>query len=171
VATIRKFQLNDLPLVLQIERAAFASEGYSAGTFLAHAFRDRRSFFVAEEEEHAVVGFVLVRRGLRWLGSRRGGITSIAVAPAHRRRGLGRLLMVAALDYLRSQHMTVADLEVNAVNRAAQSLYESLGFRRCRVLPNYYGNHRDGLQMVLNLIDPNADPCPPRPFDAGRPEE
>lgn len=170
MATIRKFQLNDLPHVLQIERAAFASEGYSAGTFLAHAFRDRKSFFVAEDDDHAVVGFILIRRGLRWLGSRRGGITSIAVAPAHRRRGIGRQLMVFAIDYLKSHHATVADLEVNAANRAAQSLYESLGFRRCRVLPHYYGNDRDGLQMVLNLADPGADPCP-RPFDAGRREE
>jgi ribosomal protein S18 acetylase RimI-like enzyme len=87
------------------------------------------------------------------LGERKGGITSIAVAPVHRRQGIGRELLQFALTHLRAQHVAKADLEVNVANRAAQSLYESLGFRSCRVLPHYYGLNRDGLQMELNLTE------------------
>ena len=157
--TIRRFRASDLPHVLRVERAAFRSEGYTAATFICHAFRDRRGFFVAESEAHQVVGYVLVRLGLRWLGSRKGGITSIAVAPAFRRQGIGRQLLLHALSHLREHRAEKADLEVNVSNLAAQSLYESLGFRRCRVLPNYYGLNRDGLQMVLDLTGSPADPC------------
>ncbi len=153
---IRAFRVSDLPHVLRIERASFGTEGYSAATFLAHAFRDRRGLFVAEDESQ-VAGYVLVRLGLRWLGSRKGGITSIAVAPALRRRGIGRSLLRHAISYLREHHVDAADLEVNVTNLAAQSLYESLGFRRCRLLPHYYGPSRDGLQMVLDLAAQSAE--------------
>ncbi len=155
--TIRKYKLSDLPRVLQIERASFGAEGYSISTFLAHAFRDRNGFLVIEDDDGQVVGYVLIRLGLPWLGPRRGGITSIAVAPAHRRQGLGRALMVAALTYLQEQRAEQADLEVSVTNRAAQSLYESLGFKRAKVLPDYYGLHRDGLQMVVELGEGASD--------------
>jgi ribosomal-protein-alanine N-acetyltransferase len=166
---IRAFRVSDLPHVLRIERASFGAEGYSAATFLAHAFRDRRGLFVAESEEHEVMGYVLVRLGLRWLGSRKGGITSIAVAPALRRRGIGRRLLQHAIAYLGEHHVDAADLEVNVSNLAAQSLYESLGFRRCRLLPHYYGPSRDGLQMVLDLAAQGAE-VRPTEVGSGRPE-
>ena len=149
--TIRKFHLADLPRVMQIERACFGSEGYSGATFLAHAFRDRRGFFVAEDGGGRLLGYVLARLGLPWLGPRRGGVTSIAVAPSQRRQGIGRALMEAALAYLTEHHAEQADLEVNVTNRAAQSLYESLGFKQTKLLPHYYGANRDGLQMMLEL--------------------
>ncbi len=154
--SVRRYRLADLPRVLQIERAAFASEGYTTSTFLAHAFRDRTGFYVAEDEHHHVMGYILVRMGLPWLGARRGGITSVAVGPAFRRQGVGRALMCAALAHLRERHAEQADLEVSVTNRAAQSLYESLGFRRAKLLPDYYGLQRDGLQMVLDLREGDA---------------
>ncbi len=148
---IRRFHMADLPRVMQLERACFGTEGYSSATFLAHAFRDRKGFFIAEEEGGQLVGYVLARIGLPWLGPRKGGVTSIAVAPAQRRRGLGRALLEAALAYLKEHHAEQADLEVNVANRAAQSLYESLGFKQTKLLPHYYGANRDGLRMVLDL--------------------
>lgn len=154
--TIRRYRLSDLPRVLQVERASFGSEGYGTSTFLAHAFRDRSGFYVAEDEDHSVVGYILVRLGLPWLGPRRGGITSLAVAPAHRRKGIGRALLCAALEHLRARQAEQADLEVSVTNRAAQSLYESLGFKRAKLLPDYYGLHRDGLRMVLDMRESEA---------------
>lgn len=155
--SVRRHRLTDLPQVMRIERASFGAEGYGSSTFLAHAFRDRGGFYVAQDEQGQVVGYVLVRLGLPWLGPRRGGITSVAVAPAHRRQGVGRALMCAALAHLQQRHAERADLEVSVTNRAAQSLYESLGFKRAKLLPDYYGLNRDGLQMVLDLRTCPAD--------------
>ncbi len=155
--SIRRYRLSDLPRVMQIERASFGSDGYSSSTFLAHAFRDRNGFYVAEDGQQQVVGYILVRMGLPWVGPRRGGITSIAVAPAQRRQGIGRALLCAALDHLRQRHAEQADLEVSVTNRAAQSLYESLGFKRAKLLPDYYGLHKDGLRMVLDLRHREAE--------------
>lgn len=148
---VRKFALSDLSRIVRIERASFGREAYSLTTFIAHIFRDRKGLFVAEDSEHGVVGYVLARVGLRWLGARRGGITSIAVDPAHRRRGFGRALMAAALDYLRRSGVGEADLEVNVANRAAHSLYQAFGFVQSRLLPHYYGPGADGVRMVLDV--------------------
>ncbi len=152
MATIRRFRVSDLPRVLQIERASFGPDSYSASTFMAHVFRDRKGLFVAAEED-GVVGYALVRVGLGWIGMKRGGVTSIAVAPAYRRKGIGRALILHAIEYLREHDVDEADLEVNVTNLAAQSLYESLGFRRSRILPDYYGENRDGMKMVLDMKD------------------
>jgi ribosomal-protein-alanine N-acetyltransferase len=147
---VRKFALSDLADVVRIERASFGQEAYSVTTFLAHIFRDRKGLFVVEDEDGRPAGYVVVRLGLRWLGVRRGGITSIAVGPSQRRRGFGRALMAAALTHLKTHGVDEADLEVNVVNRAAQSLYEAFGFVQSRLLPHYYGPGGDGVRMVLD---------------------
>lgn len=148
---VRKFALSDLSHIVRIERASFGPEAYSLTTFLAHIFRDRKGIFVAEDGDARVVGYVLARVGLRWLGARRGGITSIAVDPAHRRCGIGRALMATALGYLRHCGVTEADLEVKVGNRAAQSLYQAFGFVQSRLLPHYYGPGADGVRMTLDV--------------------
>jgi [ribosomal protein S18]-alanine N-acetyltransferase len=160
---VRKSVFSDLPRVVQIERAAFAAESYSVTTFLAHVLRDRKGLLVAENNEGRIVGYALVRLGLRWLGVRRGGITSIAVDAAHRRCGFGRALLAAALAYLREHDADEADLEVRVTNRAAQSLYESFGFVPSRELPNYYGPDQPGLKMICDLRESSPAASLPNP--------
>ena len=172
---VRRFSLNDLADIVRIERASFGREAYSVTIFLAHVFRDRKGFFVAQDDDGHLIGYVLVRVGLRGLGVRRGGITSIAVAPSHRRQGYGRALMAVALEHLKRNGVENADLEVNVVNRAAQSLYQAFGFVQSRLLPDYYEPSADGLKMALDLRQAEtadrsqqvsraggrAYPCPP----------
>jgi len=148
---VRTCKLGDLPRVIHIERTCFGPDSYSVTTFLAHVFRDRRGLLVIENDEGRIVGYVLARVGLRWLGIHRGGITSIAVEPTCRRCGAGTALLSSALDYLRSSGVEEADLEVNVRNRAAQSLYQSFGFVQSRLLPDYYGPGADGLKMTLDM--------------------
>lgn len=158
---VRKFALSDLSYIVRIERASFGPEAYGLTTFLAHIFRDRKGLFVAEDSDGRIVGYVLARVGLRWLGARRGGITSIAVDPTHRRRGFGRALMAAAVEYLRRSGVGEADLEVNVANRAAHSLYQAFGFVQSRLLPHYYGSGADGVRMVLDVRRARAmEPSP-----------
>ncbi len=126
---------------------------------------------MAEDDQGVVVGYALVRMGLGWLGLKRGGITSIAVDPAHRRQGIGRALLAEALQCLRDHGVQEADLEVSVTNRAAHSLYEAFGFRRTQLLPHYYGSQGDGMRMVLSLTRSDCAAEQPRPPTSGRPEQ
>jgi len=63
-----------------------------------------------------------------WLGS----IQNVGVAPAHRGRGLGKALVIRALDGFARNGATKATLEVTAANLPAIALYDRLGFRRTR---------------------------------------
>jgi len=70
------------------------------------------------------------RLGRGWL------IANVAVHPDHRRRGIARALMRAALDMAFQRGRWVA-LQVEADNQAAVALYESLGFERFETLAQW----------------------------------
>jgi mycothiol synthase len=57
-------------------------------------------------------------------------VRMIGVDPAYRGRGLGRVVLVAALDYLTRRGIEEVELLVDSSNTPAQRLYESLGFIR-----------------------------------------
>ena len=65
-------------------------------------------------------------------------IITIAVARAHRRRGLGRFLMDAVLRDLHAVRATALFLEVDEKNAAAIALYKKLGFREVGKRAGYY---------------------------------
>ena len=58
--------------------------------------------------------------------SRRGNIVNVYTEAAHRRRGLARLLMNAALEWCRANRVDVVILHASKEGR---HLYESLGFQ------------------------------------------
>lgn len=59
----------------------------------------------------------------------RGQVAAIYVDPASSRQGIGRLLMDAALDHLRAQGFTEAELWVMAGNEIGRRFYEGYGWR------------------------------------------
>ena len=65
-------------------------------------------------------------------------VHNLAVAPGHRRAGLGRLLLRLALDYGRRRGARRAFLEVRPSNAPALALYRSFGFRTVSVRRRYY---------------------------------
>ena len=89
-------------------------------------------------------GFVLAR-----LAAGEGEILTIAVARAHRRRGLGWLLMDAVLRELHAERAEALFLEVDETNTPALALYRRLGFREVGKRPAYYGTREDGRRGAL----------------------
>lgn len=80
-------------------------------------------------------GFLIAWRGARMVGFHwvkvQGGVGEIyvlGVAPDERGTGLGRVLAVRGLEYMRSLDLGAAMLYVDADNQPARALYESLGF-------------------------------------------
>jgi len=80
-----------------------------------------------------------------------GHITTIGIAPEHRRRGLASCLMERVEDAFRHRDARLMRLEVRSNNLPAQKLYSSLGYSVTQRLPRYYSNGGDGLLMVKPL--------------------
>ncbi|MDP1830976.1 MAG: GNAT family N-acetyltransferase [Geothrix sp.] len=67
----------------------------------------------------------------------------IAVDPAHRGGGLGRILLEACQRELAEEGMLRLYLEVRASNAAAIRLYGACGWERCGLRPGYYPDGED----------------------------
>ncbi len=86
---------------------------------------------VAETETAGLAGTV----GNLWIGLEAPNaagdtawIWEIEVVPAHRGQGLGRALLTAAEEIVRSHGASAMELNVFAPNAAARRLYESTGY-------------------------------------------
>jgi ribosomal-protein-alanine N-acetyltransferase len=99
-------------------------------------FRDCVSFalfLIAEEGEERVAGYVVALEA-----ADEGEILNLAVAPAGRRRGLGRALVEEMLGALRLRGVRQVYLEVRESNASARALYASRGFTEVGRRKAYY---------------------------------
>jgi ribosomal-protein-alanine N-acetyltransferase len=80
---------------------------------------------------------------IAWIAFEHVHIQNVAVHPEHRRCGLGRVLVLQALEEGRSRGATAALLEVRRSNAAAQNLYHRLGFEETGTRRDYYSQPRE----------------------------
>lgn len=78
-------------------------------------------------------------------------LLNVAVGTAHRRRGLGRLLLEDLLAYARAQAAAKVLLEVRVGNTPAIGLYRTFRFEDLGVRKRYYDDGEDALEMMLTL--------------------
>jgi ribosomal-protein-alanine N-acetyltransferase len=79
-------------------------------------------------------------------------IGNIAVAPEHRRRGLGRQLMTEALRVAAEGGRRSAGLSVRESSTGAIRLYQSFGFKQVGISAGYYRSPpEDALLMCKEL--------------------
>lgn len=145
VATIRAATTADLPAIEAIECASFG-DPWSLKSFtdsLAHGFV-RMSVAL---EDGVVAGYAVV-----WVSGEECELANLAVDPPRRARGLGALLLDAALRQAHEEGLMVMFLEVRASNHAAQRLYASRGFHEVGRRPKYYQNpSEDALVLRRDL--------------------
>jgi len=138
----------DLPAVLEIERASHV-DPWQESFFVEELERPQALMLVARlgGERRRLVGYICV-----WLVADEVQIFNLAVDPAMRRRGVGRRLLLEALHHACRRNARIALLEVRRSNRAAQELYQSIGFRPSGLRPNYYeGVKEPAVLMELEM--------------------
>ena len=97
----------------------------------------------ASREDETIAGMVSV-----WVVLDQAHITAIATNPRERRRGVGGLLMVLAINEAIDRGAEVATLEVRKSNQSAQALYKRFGFTETGIRHRYYAdNNEDALIM------------------------
>ncbi|HZN65073.1 MAG TPA: GNAT family N-acetyltransferase [Tepidisphaeraceae bacterium] len=82
--------------------------------------------FVAEDHAGRVIGYVTTRLNQ---ASRMGWIPNLAVDPSQQGKGLGRALLLHAIEFFRKSGMQVAKIETLEQNPVGQKLYPALGFK------------------------------------------
>jgi ribosomal-protein-alanine N-acetyltransferase len=97
----------------------------------------------------SIIGFA----GL-WLMVDEAHITTIAMHPDYRRRGLGEFMLASLIDIAYSINAKWVTLEVRVSNYSAQNLYRKYGFREAGLRHRYYSdNHEDALIMWTDEIN------------------
>lgn len=118
--------------VCNIEKICFASPWTEEG-LTEELYNENAHFIVAEDNE--VCGYIGVQEicGEAY-------ITNIAVLPEYRRMGIGKSLLVRAMEGAEERKCAFITLEVRVSNRPAISLYESLGFTPVGNRKNFYSS-------------------------------
>jgi [ribosomal protein S18]-alanine N-acetyltransferase len=147
-ALVEPMRQKDLPAVHEIERRSFTTP------WPAHAYRTEiESNRLAHYRVVRLDGRVVAYAGI-WLMVDEAHVTTFAVDPAYRRRGVGERLLLAMLDLAIDKGAREATLEVRLSNTAARSLYEKYGFRPVGIRPNYYSDdNEDALIMTTDALD------------------
>ena len=105
-----------------------------------------------EERQELVVGFVGI-----WLLVDEAHIVTIAVRDSHRRRGVGELLLIAAIETALRERQPVVTLECRVSNAVALRLYRKYGFEQVGLRRRYYSdNHEDGYILTADGIDASS---------------
>lgn len=147
--SIRRMTPGDLPQVMVLERLAFAHP-WSTELFERELLHDWSTILLAVPSANgqgAVYGFIIF-----WQVHDEIHVLNVAAHPEHRRQGIARSLLEAALAQGKSRGARLVTLEVRRSNFGAISLYRELGFRPVGVRPNYYAEEgEDAVVMNLDL--------------------
>lgn len=96
---------------------------------------DQEGWFFALLEGKPVghVGTWIDSKFVKFKGIKRGSIATIGVLKPYRRKGIGTLLILCGMEYLKSREMTEVELGVDDLNQTeAIKLYEKVGFKVIR---------------------------------------
>ena len=147
-AVVRRMRWWDVDDAACLEAVVFPADPWSPATFWSElAGVPATRHYVAAEADGELVGYA----GLMVVGTD-GDVQTLAVAPAHRGRGLGRRLLEDLLAEAARRGCTQVLLEVRHDNAEALALYTSLGFERLAVRRGYYGPGEDAAVMRLRPV-------------------
>jgi ribosomal-protein-alanine N-acetyltransferase len=177
---IDRMQVTDLEQVMQIERVAFPSPWPLSAYRYELTQNDLSTYLVLRERQVSLqgrtrgtrsgppTGFLgrVLRRGLWgrvtelivayggfWSILDEAHVSTIAVHPDRRGRGLGEMMLVALIDASVMRGATGVTLEVRVSNQVAQNLYAKYAFREVGLRKRYYhDNNEDALIMTLSEL-------------------
>lgn len=129
----------DLPTMLRIEQASFPIP-WTEDDFL-NVLRERNVVGMVAEEgngSEAVVGYMIYE-----LLPDSIFLTVLAVDPAHRRQGVGAMLLRKLASKLTGHKRTQIHVVVRESNLQAHLFFRAMGYRATNVLRGYYNGDGD----------------------------
>jgi ribosomal-protein-alanine N-acetyltransferase len=149
-ASVRRAEVSDCDVLADIHSASF-KRGWSGAEFES---------LLVQDGTHALIAFYRNAFGMRTaagfnlfrLVEDEAEILSIAVAPRHRRRGVGRLLLEESLRQLYRDGASKVHLEVEDSNHSAITLYRRLEFHESARREGYYAEGRQSPAGALVMV-------------------
>ena len=109
-----------------------------------------------------VVAFAITQ-----FGDEHAHLSLLAVAPTHRRMGVGKRMIDWLIKSAYTAGIAVIHLELRTTNQAGRRLYRALGFVDGSYIPGYYCGRETALRMLRELRSPGISavqwqlPAPP----------
>ena len=91
-------------------------------------------------------------------------LESLAVDPALQRRGIGRELLQATLQWAAAQGAATLRLEVRAGNARALRIYGKAGFQQTGIRPRYYSDPAEDAVVMERTLDTRDGGPPMQPL-------
>ncbi|HJU85453.1 MAG TPA: ribosomal protein S18-alanine N-acetyltransferase [Nitrososphaeraceae archaeon] len=152
---IRHCSPSDLPSVVEINTVSLP-EHYS-DYFFESILKELPESFIVAETNQKIVGYIMCKiefgfSNFRRLGFvKKGHVVSVAVLQEHRGKGIGRSLLVEAINGLAGRKCDEIYLEVRASNSLAIKMYQSIGFLIKSRLHSYYRDGEDAYLMAFEF--------------------
>lgn len=169
---VEPMEVSDFQEVMAIERLSFPTPWPMDAYRFEIRQNPRAYYFVARPQDEGAAQREEPRRGLLarfhpldqrppiagyggfWCSAREAHISTIAVHPRLRRKGIGQLILMAMIEKARSLGADHITLEVRASNLVAQSLYRKYGFQVVGRRRGYYSDiNEDAVVMAAQDID------------------
>lgn len=145
-------RLSDVKDVMRIESESFPSS-WSAAGYEHELTTNAVAHYVVLEVQETRDRRTLIGYTGHWLVAGEAHVSTIAVAPRWRGRGLGALLLTWIVEHALEHDASVIRLEVRESNETAQSLYQSYGFEAVGRRRRYYRDTgEDAVLMDLDLV-------------------
>jgi len=135
---LRRLELRDIGAIERIERESYPTP-WSRSMFASELAKPSSvSLGAFDARTQDLLGYLVISRYVdAW------HVMNVAVAPAHRRRGIARMLLDSLFEQTAGDAQRGYTLEVRVSNTGAIKLYEALGFRARGVRRGYYTDNRE----------------------------
>lgn len=145
---IRRMTLEDVPVVVEIDRSSFALP-WTERSFKYEVTENSAARCWVTTVDGRVVSMLVL-----WIIADEAHIATIATHPDFRRRGFAKKMLVEALQAARQEGAKKALLEVRARHVIAQKIYCDIGFVEVGRRPMYYrDNGEDAVLMTMENLD------------------
>jgi ribosomal-protein-alanine N-acetyltransferase len=165
---IEPMRWDDVPFVMEIERESFPLP-WSSYTYRHELTENKHSHYIVIRSRTSKADrrawwkrllrlgtLPIIGYGGFWLIADEAHISTLAVAPKHRSKGLGELLLVHMIKQALGMKATMVTLEVRVSNHVAQNLYHKYGFVITGTRLRYYRDNDEDAHIMT--VDGVASP-------------
>lgn len=147
--TIGPLTPDHLADVLRLNIRCFRNgDNYTKHTFEYLLNEPRTLSYRVSADNGEMVGFAVVMINENGAAH----LTTIGVAPEHRRRGIAARLLGHIENAIRARGISTLLLEVRVGNEAAQKLYNDAGYTIAQRINKYYNNGEDCYLMMKAVV-------------------